>query len=76
MTRGRAVVRHRHGQHHRNDRYCGAGGRRAGLDVQETTGMERWLQIIAGLALVYPKALLDYIGVALICYCDRAAEAA
>ena len=25
-----------------------------------------WLLIIAGLALVYPKALLDYIGIALI----------
>ena len=27
---------------------------------------ERWLLIIAGLALVYPKAMLDYIGMALI----------
>jgi len=33
---------------------------------RKTTGIERWLLIIAGLALVYPKPLLDYIGVALI----------
>jgi TRAP-type uncharacterized transport system fused permease subunit len=30
-----------------------------------TTRLERWLLIIAGLALVYPKAMLDVIGVAL-----------
>ena len=30
------------------------------------TWLERWLLIAAGLALVYPKALLDYIGVALL----------
>ncbi len=33
---------------------------------KKTTVLERWLLIIAGLALVYPKPLLDYIGVALI----------
>jgi len=35
---------------------------------RKTTGIERWLLIIAGLALVYPKPLLDYIGVALIVF--------
>jgi TRAP-type uncharacterized transport system fused permease subunit len=33
---------------------------------RKTTGIERWLLIIAGLALVYPKAMFDYIGIALI----------
>ena len=33
---------------------------------KRTTWLERWLLIAAGLALVYPKALLDYIGVALL----------
>ncbi len=33
---------------------------------KRTTWVERWLLIAAGLALVYPKALLDYIGVALL----------
>jgi TRAP-type uncharacterized transport system fused permease subunit len=33
---------------------------------KKTTVPERWLLIIAGLALVYPKPLLDYIGVALV----------
>ena len=33
---------------------------------KKTTRVERWLLIVAGLALVYPKALLDYIGVALL----------
>jgi len=33
---------------------------------KKTTSPERWMLIIAGLALVYPKAMLDYIGVALI----------
>jgi TRAP-type uncharacterized transport system fused permease subunit len=32
---------------------------------RKTTGLERCLLIAAGLALVYPKPLLDYIGVAL-----------
>ncbi len=33
---------------------------------RKTTRLERWLLIAAGLALVYPKALFDYIGVALL----------
>jgi TRAP-type uncharacterized transport system fused permease subunit len=33
---------------------------------KKTTAPERWMLIIAGLALVYPKPMLDYIGVALI----------
>jgi TRAP-type uncharacterized transport system fused permease subunit len=33
---------------------------------RKTTSPERWLLIAAGLALVYPKPLFDYIGVALI----------
>ncbi len=36
-----------------------------GWMFKKTAGIERWLLIIAGLALVYPKALLDYIGIAL-----------
>jgi TRAP-type uncharacterized transport system fused permease subunit len=33
---------------------------------RKTTVVERWLLIAAGLALVYPKALLDYIGMGLL----------
>jgi TRAP transporter 4TM/12TM fusion protein len=33
---------------------------------RKTTSLERWLLIAAGLALVYPKPLFDYIGVALV----------
>ena len=33
---------------------------------KQTTRLERWLLIVAGLALVYPKAMFDYIGVALL----------
>ena len=33
---------------------------------KKTTVVERWLLIFAGLALVYPKALFDYIGLALL----------
>ena len=33
---------------------------------KQTTRLERWLLIIAGLALVYPKAMFDVIGIALI----------
>jgi TRAP-type uncharacterized transport system fused permease subunit len=33
---------------------------------KQTTRPERWLLIIAGLALVYPKAMFDVIGIALI----------
>jgi TRAP-type uncharacterized transport system fused permease subunit len=32
---------------------------------RKTTGVERWLLIIAGLFLVYPRAAFDYIGFAL-----------
>ena len=42
-----------------------AGGMQGWL-FKRTTSFERWLLIIAGLALVYPKALFDYIGIALI----------
>jgi TRAP-type uncharacterized transport system fused permease subunit len=33
---------------------------------KKTVRAERWMLIAAGLALVYPKALLDYIGLALL----------
>jgi TRAP-type uncharacterized transport system fused permease subunit len=33
---------------------------------RQTISLERWMLIIAGLALVYPKAMLDYIGVGLV----------
>ena len=33
---------------------------------RKTTQLERWLLILAGLALVYPKAMFDYIGIALV----------
>ncbi len=33
---------------------------------KKTNSLERWLLIVAGLALVYPKAMFDYVGVALI----------
>jgi TRAP transporter 4TM/12TM fusion protein len=33
---------------------------------RQTTRLERWLLIIAGLALVYPKAMFDVIGISLI----------
>ena len=33
---------------------------------RKTHAVERWLLIVAGLALVYPKAMLDYIGFALL----------
>ena len=32
---------------------------------RKTTAFERWLLILAGLALVYPKPLFDYVGIAL-----------
>jgi TRAP-type uncharacterized transport system fused permease subunit len=37
-----------------------------GWMFRRTTGIERWLLIIAGLALVYPKPAFDYIGIVLI----------
>jgi TRAP transporter 4TM/12TM fusion protein len=42
-----------------------AGGMQGWL-LKKTVAFERWLLIIAGLFLVYPKALFDYIGIALI----------
>ncbi|OGA54778.1 MAG: C4-dicarboxylate ABC transporter permease [Betaproteobacteria bacterium RIFCSPLOWO2_12_FULL_62_58] len=42
-----------------------AGGMQGWL-LKKTVAIERWLLIIAGLFLVYPKALFDYIGIALI----------
>src|SRR5207253_7279953 len=42
-----------------------AGGMQNWL-FKKTTVVERWLLIFAGLALVYPKALFDYIGLALL----------
>jgi TRAP-type uncharacterized transport system fused permease subunit len=33
---------------------------------RKTTGIEHWLLIVAGLALMYPKPALDYLGIALI----------
>jgi TRAP transporter 4TM/12TM fusion protein len=42
-----------------------AGGMQGWL-LKKTIALERWLLIIAGLALVYPKALFDYIGITLI----------
>jgi TRAP transporter 4TM/12TM fusion protein len=42
-----------------------AGGMQGWL-FRRTTRIERWLLIAAGLALVYPRAAFDYIGIALI----------
>ncbi|HEY8624259.1 MAG TPA: hypothetical protein VIM74_10375, partial [Casimicrobiaceae bacterium] len=42
-----------------------AGGLQGWL-FHKTTVLERWLLIIAGIMLVYPAALFDYIGGALI----------
>ncbi len=41
-----------------------AGGMQAWL-FRRTTRLERWLLIVAGLALVYPKPAFDYFGIAL-----------
>jgi TRAP-type uncharacterized transport system fused permease subunit len=41
-----------------------AGGLQGWL-LRKTTLAERWLLIIAGLMLVYPRALFDYIGLAI-----------
>jgi TRAP transporter 4TM/12TM fusion protein len=41
-----------------------AGGMQ-GWVFRKTTGLERWLLIVAGLFLVYPRAAFDYIGLAL-----------
>jgi TRAP-type uncharacterized transport system fused permease subunit len=42
-----------------------AGGMQGWL-FKRTTRLERWLLILAGLALVYPRAAFDYIGIVLI----------
>ena len=42
-----------------------AGGMQ-GWVFRKTTGLERWLLIVAGLLLVYPRAAFDYIGLALL----------
>ena len=36
------------------------------MAVPKTTLIERWMLIVAGLMLVYPAALFDYIGIALV----------
>jgi len=41
-----------------------AGGLQGWL-FRKTTGLERWMLVIAGLMLVYPRALFDVIGLAL-----------
>ena len=42
-----------------------AGGMQGWL-FRRTTRLERWLLIVAGLMLVYPRAFFDYIGIALV----------
>jgi TRAP transporter 4TM/12TM fusion protein len=42
-----------------------AGGMQGWL-FRRTTRLERWLLVIAGLMLVYPRALFDYIGIVLV----------
>ena len=42
-----------------------AGGMQGWL-FRKTNSLERWLLIIAGLCLVYPRAVFDYIGLALL----------
>jgi TRAP-type uncharacterized transport system fused permease subunit len=42
-----------------------AGGMQGWLFIR-TTRLERWLLLIAGLCLVYPRAMFDYIGMVLI----------
>jgi len=37
-----------------------------GWVFKKTSSPERWLLILAGLALVYPRAAFDYIGLALL----------
>jgi len=39
-----------------------AGGMQGWL-FRQTARLERWLFILAGLALVYPRAAFDYIGI-------------
>jgi TRAP-type uncharacterized transport system fused permease subunit len=42
-----------------------AGGLQGWL-LRQTNLLERWMLIVAGLMLVYPAALFDYIGLALL----------
>ena len=42
-----------------------AGGMQ-GWVFKKTNSLERWLLVIAGLFLVYPRAAFDYIGLALL----------
>ncbi|MFN7085585.1 MAG: TRAP transporter permease [Burkholderiales bacterium] len=42
-----------------------AGGLQGWL-LQKTSSLERWMLIVAGLMLVYPRALFDAIGIALV----------
>jgi TRAP-type uncharacterized transport system fused permease subunit len=42
-----------------------AGGLQGWL-LRKTTSIERWTLVIAGLMLVYPRAMFDYIGAALV----------
>jgi TRAP-type uncharacterized transport system fused permease subunit len=37
-----------------------------GWVLKKTISLERWMLIIAGLFLVYPRAAFDYIGLALL----------
>ena len=37
-----------------------------GWVFKQTSRLERWLLILTGLALVYPRAAFDYIGIVLI----------
>jgi TRAP transporter 4TM/12TM fusion protein len=42
-----------------------AGGLQGWL-FRQTSGLERWMLIVAGLMLVYPRAMFDVIGIALV----------
>jgi TRAP-type uncharacterized transport system fused permease subunit len=44
-----------------------AGGMQGWL-FKRATGIERWMLIVAGLALVYPRALADAVGIALVAF--------
>ena len=53
----------RAGHDHRRLRHRRARRRSAGLAVSQDDVLERWMLIVAGLMLVYPAALFDYIGI-------------
>jgi TRAP-type uncharacterized transport system fused permease subunit len=42
-----------------------AGGMQGWL-LRKTAAWERWLLVIAGMMLVYPRAMFDYIGIVLV----------